>query len=89
MQPITPQEDLIALDRDLQTHRVELATIRNRLDIHRNVLRSPAKTIADLEDSAVKIVAVIEHLEAKRASILSPATGPTPGSAGAGIPLNE
>jgi len=71
MKPITSNETHEALARMLHADRVQLAGLIERLPIHRDILKSPAATIAELATQAEQSVRVIEYLE-KRLAELGP-----------------
>ena len=67
--PITPAEDLAAIDDILAAERAALARVKRQIAVHRLVLQSPDATITELEAQAIKIVSVVEYLETERATL--------------------
>lgn len=63
---ITPDEDRLALEQLIAANRAELARLRRLVQLHRDVLNSPAASIAELEAQAIKIAQAVEWLEGQR-----------------------
>lgn len=66
---ITPDEDLAALESLIATSRAELARQRRALQLHRDILGSPAEHVTRLELDALKCAQAVEWLEAQRAAV--------------------
>lgn len=67
MTPLTPAEDLAAIERLLAEWRVVLGNARWSVQVHRDVLNSPTEHVASLEAQAVQASKAIAYLEAERA----------------------
>jgi hypothetical protein len=70
MKPLTDDEHAFALDQLIAGERQALARVRWQLLLHRDVLTSPADTVAALEVQAAKSAQAIEWMETQRAHLL-------------------
>lgn len=71
---LSTDENMTALDQMIAADRVALARLRYQLNVHRDILQSPAATITELEAQAIRTAQVVEYLEQQRASF-APHTG--------------
>jgi len=79
---LTPADNLAAIDRLLAAWRVSLADARWSVQVHRDVLNSPAEHVTALEAQAIQASKAIAYLEGERAKLAStPSTGSGTGSA--------
>lgn len=69
MKPITQDEHTLALDQLIAANRAELARLKWQVQLHRDILNSPAESVAQLEATAAKSAQAIEWLEAQREKI--------------------
>lgn len=65
MKPLTIDENNAALDQLIAGERMALARVRLQVQLHRDVLNSPADTVTQLEAVAIKSAQAIEWLEAQ------------------------
>lgn len=72
MKPITQEENMFALEQLIAGHRAELARLKWQVQLHRDILNSPAETVTNAEATAAKSAQAIEWLEAQREKILAP-----------------
>jgi len=70
MKPITQDENIFALDQLISANRAEMARIKWQVQLHRDILNSPAETVTQLEAAAVKTGQAVEWLEKQRDSLL-------------------
>ena len=69
MKPLTQDENTQALDQLIAAERQALARIKFQVQLHRDILNSPAETLTHLEASAAKGAQAVEWLEAQRETI--------------------
>lgn len=69
MIPLTMAENQQALDSMIAGERIQLAQTRWRIQLHRDVLNSPAEAVAALEAQAMKSAQAIEWMQAQRDSL--------------------
>lgn len=67
MKPLTTDETNTALDQLIAAERMALARLRLQVQLHRDVLNSPADVVTQLEAQAIKSAQAIEWLEAQKA----------------------
>lgn len=62
---VTNDDRIDALERMFKNARVELVTLIEALDLHRNVLKSPKERITEIEKQAAESLKVVKHLDAR------------------------
>ena len=73
MKPITQDENTQALDQLIAAERAALARLKWQVQLHRDILNSPAETVTQLEAGAAKSAQAIEWLEAQHEKHSPPA----------------
>lgn len=81
MKPLTHEENIRALDQLIEGERLGLARARWQLQLHRDVLNSPAETVTALEAAAMKSASAIEWMESQRARLMEHTNGLVVGAA--------
>lgn len=71
MKPLTQDENNVALDQLIAGERLALARVKFQVQLHRDVLNSPAETVTALEAQAIKSAQAIEWLEARRDAVVA------------------
>jgi hypothetical protein len=74
MKPLTQDENTVALDQLIAGERQALARTRWQVQLHRDILNSPAETLTQVEAAAMKSAQAIEWLEAQREKMSTPAS---------------
>jgi len=74
---LTTADNLAAIERLLSAWRVSLADARWSIQVHRDVLNSPAEHVTALEAQAINATKAIDFLEAERAKLTAVSRQPS------------